>query len=62
MDVDSEVDKRSTCEKIHSPLDSLGGANRARSRGREASRARGGPPQPKYSLEEALEAVRMSDE
>eukprot|EP00973_Karenia_brevis_P007550 1022132-Karenia_brevis.AAC.1 len=34
MDVDSEVDKRSTFEKIHSPVDSLGGANRTRSRGR----------------------------
>eukprot|EP00973_Karenia_brevis_P007429 1005662-Karenia_brevis.AAC.1 len=64
MDVDSVVDKRNTTKKIDSTLDSLQvpGASRAKSRGREASRARGGAPQPKYSLEEALEPIRMSDE
>eukprot|EP00973_Karenia_brevis_P007867 1067252-Karenia_brevis.AAC.2 len=56
-----EVDSRSTEEKIDSTLDSL--TSRSKSRGREAPRARskGGIPQLRYSLDEVLQGLQMSE-
>eukprot|EP00973_Karenia_brevis_P023479 3232572-Karenia_brevis.AAC.1 len=62
MDVDSRgsgQDPRTTEEKIDSTLDSLApGTTRAKSRGRETSRQRGGIPQPKYNLEDVLQSIK----
>eukprot|EP00973_Karenia_brevis_P045854 6350663-Karenia_brevis.AAC.1 len=58
MDVDS--DPRTTTENINSILDSL--QRRPKIKPREPSRPRGGVPQSKYSVEEVLKTLRMSEE